>query len=433
MKGILTQELAQEFDFITIGIEDVIFSYLPQKEANTVQNTVEINELLRRNPGIINLRWVLQMVGAKIATAHTNVQRFIVDIVPELSFILKSAAFTALDHRDQLGEFDKKYHVLFALELYISAEYQLFESGPSNSFSASPSTSKNKKETDEERELRQEARQLLRGGADEADKGRLEKRLESFHECAEPFLTFFRKHKRIVRLDLKVPYNEDLFRTVRQLFVDFGFGRNNDSIRVVLFLQNETQVDAIDTEYYHMRKIRLGDICHDKDESLTNQIRAIRKYIYRTAQVGEHILVLLKGLNTTDSKRNKQRINFIEYRTTYLDYYIRSNSRESPRQRCKMPFRTITSTQGEVCLFPEAMSARLCKRIGNIFGEKLSMTETSESVRGDIDSRASQLSVSPCYQPAASSTTTLLNPSAAAVSRPSPRPPYSGRMENGRH
>ncbi|CAK5108397.1 unnamed protein product [Meloidogyne enterolobii] len=74
MKGILTQELAQEFDFITIGIEDVIFSYLPQKEANTVQNTVEINELLRRNPGIINLRWVLQMVGAKIATAHTNVQ-----------------------------------------------------------------------------------------------------------------------------------------------------------------------------------------------------------------------------------------------------------------------------------------------------------------------------------------------------------------------
>nr|CAD2159844.1 unnamed protein product [Meloidogyne enterolobii] len=46
-----------------------------------------------------------------------------------------------------------------------------------------------------------------------------------------------------------------------------------------------------------------------------------------------------------------------------------------------MPFRTITSTQGEVCLFPEAMSARLCKRIGNIFGEKLSMTETSESVR----------------------------------------------------
>ncbi|CAK5105301.1 unnamed protein product [Meloidogyne enterolobii] len=47
MKGILTQELAQEFDFITIGIEDVIFSYLPQKEANTVQNTVEINELLR--------------------------------------------------------------------------------------------------------------------------------------------------------------------------------------------------------------------------------------------------------------------------------------------------------------------------------------------------------------------------------------------------
>ncbi|KAF7635772.1 hypothetical protein Mgra_00004864 [Meloidogyne graminicola] len=203
MKGILTQELAQEFDFVTIGIEDVIFTYLPQKEANTVQNTVEINELLRRNPGIINLRWVLQMVSAKIATSHSNAQRFIVDIIPELSFIIKSAAFTTHDHKDQLLEFDRKYKILFALELYISAEYQLLESGPSSSFSASPSTSKSKKETDEERELRLEARQLLRGGADEADKGRLEKRLESFHECAEPFLAFFRKHKRIVRLDLK--------------------------------------------------------------------------------------------------------------------------------------------------------------------------------------------------------------------------------------
>jgi hypothetical protein len=36
------------------------------------------------------------------------VQRFIVDIVPELSFILRSAAFTARDHQERLEEFDRK-------------------------------------------------------------------------------------------------------------------------------------------------------------------------------------------------------------------------------------------------------------------------------------------------------------------------------------
>lgn len=44
--------------------------------------------------------------------------------------------------------------------------------------------------------------------------------------------------------------------------------------------------------------------------------------------------------------------------------------------RCKMPFRAITSTTAELCLFPETMPSKLCKKIGYIFGEKLSMSES---------------------------------------------------------
>ncbi|KAL3113923.1 hypothetical protein niasHT_017873 [Heterodera trifolii] len=659
MKGILTQELAQEFDFVTISIEDLIFSSLPRKVADTVKNTVELQELMKRDPAVINLKWVLQMISARLAA--TSAQRFMVDIVPELSFIFKSNAFKAGDHCQRLEEFDRKHNVLFALELFISQEHQLLANitpppakrsmaseldldpitaalaeqerqrtlvfiglpesnaarpservqedreatikildhleveaeptavfrlgrydpqrttprplkvvmptpthqhvalggwkrerarlrsqqnmvrlfirpaltkeqlkkeyeervrkrqqtpaplasetqispttndqtpvaakgrnqkeangtgetelarrnwpktepaqdgtgetelarrnwpdgtGPrrnrpktelarrnwpdgtgqteltptadssftcreeaididfsrahnsaqddgsasGNSFSA-PSSSSSSKAKDKD-----EANNISRG-FDEADKGRLEKRLEAFHDCAEPFLKYFRKQKRVVKLDLKIPYNEDLSRTVRQLFIDIGFGRNNDSIRVVLFLQSEHQAEEIDTDYYNLRKIKLTDICHDKEEPLGSQIRAIRKYIYRTAQVDEHILVLLKGLNNMEYPRTKQRINFMEYKTTYLDFYIRSISRHSPRQRCRMPFRAITSTKGEVCLFPEAMSSRLCKKIGLTFGEKLSMSETSETNREAANSRASQLSVSPAPPP----------------------------------
>lgn len=47
LKGILTQELAQEFEFIIISVEDIVFSYLPNKVANTVESIVEIQELIR--------------------------------------------------------------------------------------------------------------------------------------------------------------------------------------------------------------------------------------------------------------------------------------------------------------------------------------------------------------------------------------------------
>ena len=46
-KGVLTQELAHEFEFTLINIEDIVFSYLPNKVANTVSSIVEIQELLK--------------------------------------------------------------------------------------------------------------------------------------------------------------------------------------------------------------------------------------------------------------------------------------------------------------------------------------------------------------------------------------------------
>lgn len=60
-----------------------------------------------------------------------------------------------------------------------------------------------------------------------------------FRKCSEPFLNYFRKTKRIVRMDLRIPNNEELMPTIRRMLTDFGFGRNNDSIHVVLFVMSK--------------------------------------------------------------------------------------------------------------------------------------------------------------------------------------------------
>uniref|UniRef100_A0A915E3D8 Uncharacterized protein n=1 Tax=Ditylenchus dipsaci TaxID=166011 RepID=A0A915E3D8_9BILA len=356
LKGILTQELAQEFEFVTISVEDVVFSYLPSKVANTVSSTVEMQELLKRDPKIVNLKWILQMISAKLGTSTS--QRFIIDIVPELSSLLRSEAFTARDHDQLLEEFDRKHQVLFALHLYMAEERQLLEGKNSNG------TANATKSVDRNIELGEMSAEMSAfiKGVDEADKGRLERRLESFHSASESFLDYFRKTKRVVRLDLKVPSNEELMPTASRMFVNFGFGRNNDSIRVVLFVAGDYQVEDIDLSYYRLRKIRLSEVSHDKEETLSQQIRAVRKFIYRTAQPNENIIVIMKGINNTDYPPSK-RINFLEYHSTYLDFFIRNREKRSPRCRCKMSFRAITSPIGEVCLFPDALPSKLCKKI----------------------------------------------------------------------
>lgn len=65
---------------------------------------------------------------------------------------------------------------------------------------------------------------------------------------------------------------------VRNFFSDFGFARNNDFIRVVLFVMSERQVANVDLDYYRLRKVRLSDISHDQDETMSHQIRALRRY-----------------------------------------------------------------------------------------------------------------------------------------------------------
>ncbi|KAH7696222.1 Protein F38E11.6 a, partial [Aphelenchoides avenae] len=284
------------------------------------------------------------MVSAKLSTSTS--QRFVIDIVPELTSMLRAEGFRSGSRASKMENFERRHEVLFALELHIAEERLLLEK-------KSDADSDNKIDT---KDLSPELSAFIKG-IDEADKGRLEKRLEAYHQCAEPFLNYFQKTKRVVKMDLQVPHNPDLQPTIRQLFTNFGFARNNDCIRVVLFVTRESHLGDIDLEFYKLRKIRLSEVSYDRDETLSQQIRAVRKFIYRSAQPNENILVVLNCLNNTDYPPAK-RINFLEYKTTYLDYFIRNRERRTPRARCKMPFRAITSTTAELCLFPETMPSK---------------------------------------------------------------------------
>uniref|UniRef100_A0AC35U756 Adenylate kinase n=1 Tax=Rhabditophanes sp. KR3021 TaxID=114890 RepID=A0AC35U756_9BILA len=256
LKGLLTQELATVFDFTTINIEEIIFNYLPNKVANTISTTIEIQQLLKRDKAIISLEWILSIITTKISTSKN--QRFLIDMVPELTSILKSDAYNNADVEELLRQFERRYSVLFVLNLKIENEKSLLEG------------KKSTKRSDDidGKELSAELNAFLKN-VDEADKGLLEKRIEAFHRSSKPFVDYFRKTRRVIDIDLKVPNNPDVIPKVRQLITNFGLAHNVDQQpRVLLFFRDESQYMKIDIDYYRLIKIRLSDVCQDKDAPL---------------------------------------------------------------------------------------------------------------------------------------------------------------------
>uniref|UniRef100_A0A914XMU3 Uncharacterized protein n=1 Tax=Plectus sambesii TaxID=2011161 RepID=A0A914XMU3_9BILA len=105
-KGLLIEELVHEFEFTSINVEDIVFNYLPNKVANTVENIVEIQELLKRDPSVLTVEWVMNLISAKLSTSMS--QRFVIDIVPALNTILKSDSFQKNEHDKELEMFERR-------------------------------------------------------------------------------------------------------------------------------------------------------------------------------------------------------------------------------------------------------------------------------------------------------------------------------------
>ncbi|CEF60139.1 Adenylate kinase/UMP-CMP kinase family and P-loop containing nucleoside triphosphate hydrolase domain-containing protein [Strongyloides ratti] len=368
LKGLITQELGTEFEFTTINVEDIIFNYLPNKVANTVNSIVEIQQLLKRDKGIITLDWVFSMISTKLATSTS--QRFLIDIVPELSIILKTDAYKNADVEATLKNFERRHSIMFVLNIEIENEHILLDG------------KKTQKKSDgiDNKDLSPELSAFLKG-VDEADKGLLEKRIDAFHKNSKPFVEYFRKTKRVIDIDIKIPYNPNVVPKVKQIISDFGLANDTDqSGKIVLFMRDENQFMNIDVDYYKLKKIRLSEVCPDKNGTLSAQIRSVKRYILNSGLVNENYLVILDNMNNTDYALTK-RVNFFEQKTTYLDYFIQNRKSGSrPKRRNKLPLRCLSSPNGEICLFPLNFSQKICKKITLIFSEKLSKAEDNEII-----------------------------------------------------
>uniref|UniRef100_A0A1I7UDD0 Adenylate kinase n=1 Tax=Caenorhabditis tropicalis TaxID=1561998 RepID=A0A1I7UDD0_9PELO len=313
-KGSIIEELTSSFNFTSISVEDIVFQYLPSRLAGTGTQISDIQDALRNDEGMLSIDWVLEMISSRIKVAMN--QRFVVDIVPAVSSILKAEEYRARTHDRQLNQFEMKHPISFAIDVVVKDEQNLTKmNGDANG------------RDEDSKRINPELNQMMRG-ADDIDKGKLEKRIAEYHTCAEPFLQYFRKSNRVISMSVTTEAVPNLVNTTRDTLLKLGFTMARKDDHIICFTTEAAHED-IDLNYYKLKIVNAGDLSKSSD-NLTSQISAVYRYIASHNRHDDNFLVVVPSFKVQETKSIK-RINFMEKKKeVYLDEFIKNKQHDKP-------------------------------------------------------------------------------------------------------
>ncbi|VDP01352.1 unnamed protein product [Heligmosomoides polygyrus] len=148
------------------------------------------------------------------------------DIVPSISSISRADSFIDSNHERCLETFERRYPIMFALELEVSDEVAFLDRNGNN-------VPKIEKDTSKKNGTSANG-QYGASDIDATDRGKLEKRIQQHHLCSRPFLRYFAASKRVVRISVPEAAT-NVISTVASIMLDFGFTEQRKPGRVVLF------------------------------------------------------------------------------------------------------------------------------------------------------------------------------------------------------
>ncbi|GMS97327.1 hypothetical protein PENTCL1PPCAC_19502 [Pristionchus entomophagus] len=364
-KGFATHELITQYDFHSINVEEIVLGYLPSRFKNTspdqeLNTASDIQELLKKDTGALSLDWIFSVIMGKLAGSMH--QRFVIDIIPALSSMLRADSYSSEDESKRaLQDFERSYPVFCAFDFTTAL--------------LRPTTSdkkENEKPEKEKQNLSSEMKTFLKG-IDEADKGRLEKRMDAYSKCAAPFISYFAKSKRLVKIDVSsIPAAEPLTATILDVMHELRFTRSLQHNRVILFVTGESVFEHIDLAYYNMKRIRMTDVLSGKkdNESLASQIRGLKAYIERVSIPKENYAIIADALHH-EAVSSTKRTTFVMQTRGFIDeYLVPSRNAPKPTVRQRLGMHAIAASPDETLLFVDPFPARLASKVGLIWSER---------------------------------------------------------------
>ncbi|EGT53139.1 hypothetical protein CAEBREN_17603 [Caenorhabditis brenneri] len=247
----------------------------------------------------------------------------------------------------------------------------------------------NGKDEDSKR-INPELNQMMRG-ADDIDKGKLEKRIAEYHTCAEPFLQYFRKSNRVISMSVTSEAVPNLVNTTRDTLLKLGFtmARKDDHIicfttgmdlimKIIFETFSETSHDDIDLNYYKLKLVNAGELSKASD-NLTSQIAAVYRYIASHNKHDDNFLVVVPSFTVQNQKAGK-RINFMEKKKeVYLDEFIKNKQHDKPpKSRTRIAVNCISSTR-QLFLFFEPFLTSFAQSIALLYLNQKEPIQPKES------------------------------------------------------
>ncbi|ULT94178.1 hypothetical protein L3Y34_003566 [Caenorhabditis briggsae] len=408
-KGSIIEELTGSFNFVSISVEDIVFQYLPTRLSGTGTQIKDIQEALRNDDGILNIDWILEMISSRIAVLMS--QRFIIDIVPTVSSILKAEGFRARTQSRSLEQFEMKHKIAFAIDVTVKDEQSLTRlNGEANG------------KDDDSKKINPELNQMMRS-ADDIDRGKIEKRIAEYHTAAEPFISYFRKSNRLISMTLTTEAVPNLVNTTRETLLKLGFTITRKDDHVICFT-TENSHDEIDFPYYKLKVVNASELsrpsadlvamfrvkqrdaatllpiirAHVKPGSMivsdgwaayggirtlqrafthrwvnhkNAQITAVYRYISSHGRHDDNFLVVVPSFQNQKTKTSKPRINFMEKKKeVYLDEFIKNKQHDKPpKTRIRISVNSISSSR-QTFLFFEPFPQSFACTISSIYREQ---------------------------------------------------------------
>ncbi|UMM27417.1 hypothetical protein L5515_010714 [Caenorhabditis briggsae] len=364
-KGSIIEELTGSFNFVSISVEDIVFQYLPTRLSGTGTQIKDIQEALRNDDGILNIDWILEMISSRIAVSMS--QRFIIDIVPTVSSILKAEGFRARSQSRSLEQFEMKHKIAFAIDVTVKDEQSLTRlNGEANG------------KDDDSKKINPELNQMMRS-ADDIDRGKIEKRIAEYHTAAEPFISYFRKSNRLISMTLTTEAVPNLVNTTRETLLKLGFTITRKDDHVICFT-TENSHDEIDFPYYKLKVVNASELSRPSAD-LNAQITAVYRYISSHGRHDDNFLVVVPSFQNQKTKvTSKPRINFMEKKKeVYLDEFIKNKQHDKPpKTRIRISVNSISSSR-QTFLFFEPFPQSFACTISSIYREQKEQSQPRDS------------------------------------------------------
>ncbi|KAK0054771.1 hypothetical protein Bpfe_015868 [Biomphalaria pfeifferi] len=353
-KGRLVSELAEVFDFTFINVEKLMLQKLAehrqevdQKDQGDRKESVqELKKMLEDDPSTISLSWILREVTAVVDTNPKG--RYLVDMMPNLKYIIRTANFSQ-DCSSNMAVFEKKYPVSFSLY------FSMISNGKT----------KGAKKVEVVKEEKEEEKPGFQ--TDEVDLSRTKRRALMFENSVKSFLDYFEKSDRLMLVDASCKNADVISSKVCEVFSQLGL-RNQKLVNTVLiFIFDSKVVDFELLQEHDVEYIRLEE--PGTKLSVATLDEAIKSFV-STLNHKEHKTFVI-DLSATEITKNTpvqvEKTSIVFVNEASLDHYF-----DLPG--CTGMFKTVSSLENAVCIFPADTEQSLCKKIAIAFNNEFSVS-----------------------------------------------------------